>query len=187
MSSIAEDKVRQILQSKGTFLSHLRRDEAQKTLDTAREKIRNKRQRKRIEVAKKDASELQIVSEGSESEADVFIDLPELKQQENKASELLRKEVRRQSYLRVLPHHSRIPDLETRLRRVATLGIVQLFNTICQGVRSQEATNERDSSGTKDMWSSDDDDNSLKKGASSMKGQNNRKFLDLMVQGVKKN
>ena len=58
------------------------------------------------------------------------VDAPTLRSPaEAQGLKLLRRAVRNQSHLRVLPFHER-HDFEYRLRRVATSGVVQLFNAV---------------------------------------------------------
>ena len=54
------------------------------------------------------------------------------KKKTTRAQRMLQRELRRQSYRRVLPHHIEIMNLEQRLRRVATVGMANLFNAFCR-------------------------------------------------------
>lgn len=99
--------------SSGTFLSKLKTPKATHV----------KTKGKVLEVMGADGAKQRIVDGGDE--------LADRTTQELQGLKLLNRAVKEQSHQRILPHQQR-HDYEFRLRRIATMGVVRLFNSLAQ-------------------------------------------------------
>ena len=96
-----------------------------------------KQQRKKLDIASKDGAVKETVTAPISKAATATMD--EATTKEKQGMRLLRQAVKNQSHLRPMKHHER-HDYEYRLRRVATAGVVRLFNALAaaQKVGKQE-------------------------------------------------
>lgn len=116
--------------SSGSFLSKVKVPKGRTAIaqappqEESNTKAKKVRKTKRLEVVGSDGKK-EVIQGGVEGEGIVRTT------QEAQDLKLLHKAVKDQSHGRVLPHQQR-HDFEFRLRKIATLGVVRLFNSLAQ-------------------------------------------------------
>eukprot|EP00759_Apiculatamorpha_spiralis_P033476 PhF_6_TR34753/c0_g1_i2/m.50578 len=155
MSNLVEKAVGRILADDGPLLSHVHLDEASKHFEVEKQRRIQQKKRHRVQVAKVSGGAVSD-SEGSDSEGSQILKNEEDAYVELSNRRMIKREMRRQSYQRILPHHEATADFEKRLRRIATSGVVQLFNSVFSAEMEQKKEN--DELAAMERPRSDDDD-----------------------------
>uniref|UniRef100_A0A7S1I7R4 RRP15-like protein n=1 Tax=Eutreptiella gymnastica TaxID=73025 RepID=A0A7S1I7R4_9EUGL len=104
-----------------------------------REKVYRKKRKRSVEIVAADGQVEQVVGEEEGPEGET----PEERRKRINNQRIIKKALKNQAHKALLPHLER-PDVHVRLRRIATKGVVQLFNAVAslQKARTKEKEEE---------------------------------------------